>query len=104
MKCESHPYFTRWSCGNVGWMLFLLNLFRKLYISCSGKPLFLAKVHTVFHSYCLADSVMGVGNIQPQQQQQLLIEEQKTNDVNPLYSLTNTSHNNNRTHHSSVDT
>ena len=41
---------------------------------------------------------------QQQQQQQLLIEEQKTNDVNHLYSLANTSHNNNRTHHSSVDT
>ena len=39
-----------------------------------------------------------------QLQQQLLIEEQKTNDINPLYSMANMSHHNNRTHHSSVNT
>ena len=42
--------------------------------------------------------------IQQLQQQQLLIEEQKPHDVNPLYSLANTPHHNNQTHHSSVDT
>ena len=39
-----------------------------------------------------------------QQLQQLLIEEQKTNDINPMYSLANMSHHTNQTHHSSVDT
>ena len=42
--------------------------------------------------------------IQQLQQQQLLIEEQRSNDINPLYSLANTSHRTNQTHHSSVDT
>ena len=41
--------------------------------------------------------------VQQLQQQQLLIEERKTNDVNPLYSLANMSHRN-PTLHSSVDT
>ena len=38
----------------------LVNLFFRLYISCKGKPLFLAIVHMVFHSCCFAWSVMGV--------------------------------------------
>ena len=42
--------------------------------------------------------------IQQLQQQQLLIEEQETNDVNPLYSLANTPHRNNPPHYNSVDT
>ena len=42
--------------------------------------------------------------IQQLQQQQLLIEEQRPNDINLLYSLANTSHHTNQTHHSSVDT
>ena len=40
----------------------LLILFRKFYINCIGKPLFLAMVHIVFPSCCFATSVMGVDN------------------------------------------
>ena len=39
-----------------------------------------------------------------QLQQQLLIEEQRSNDINPLYFLANTSHHTSQTHHTSVDT
>jgi hypothetical protein len=42
--------------------------------------------------------------IQKLQQQRLLIGEQKTSDVNPLYYLANRPHHNNRTVHTSVDT
>ena len=40
----------------------LVILFFRLYISCKGKPLFLAIVYMVFHSCCLAWSVMGADN------------------------------------------
>ena len=42
--------------------------------------------------------------VQQLQRQQLLIAEQKTNDINLPYSLDNTSHHNNRIHHRSADT
>ena len=40
----------------------LVIFFFKLYISCKGRPLFLAIVHMVFHSCCFAWSVIGVDN------------------------------------------
>jgi hypothetical protein len=38
----------------------LINLFLKLWIICPGKAIFLAWVRIVFHSRCLACSVIGV--------------------------------------------
>ena len=42
--------------------------------------------------------------IQTLQQQHLLLDEQKINESNPLYSLANTSHHNTQFHNNSVDT
>ena len=120
MKCECYPFLRVVCAGILVVCCFLAILFFKLCISCSGKPLCLAIVYMVFHSCCFACSVMYY-NLQPcqkgklmncwetlyirqLQQQQLLIEEQRTNDINPLYSLANTSHHTNQTHHCSVDT
>jgi hypothetical protein len=40
-----------------------ISLFSKLWMICNQKPLFLAMVQIVFHSCCLACSVIGVSSI-----------------------------------------
>ena len=62
MISESYPFFFIVYAGMLVVCCVLVNLFFKLCISCKGKSLFLATVHTIFHSCCLAWSVMGVHN------------------------------------------
>ena len=57
-------YFSLWNfVGDFFDFCVLIILFLKLWVICIGNSLFLAMVHLVFHSCCLACSVIGVDSI-----------------------------------------
>ena len=60
MISECYPFFFVVCVGLLFVCFILVILFFRLCINCKGKPLFFALVHMVFHSCCLAWSVMSV--------------------------------------------
>jgi hypothetical protein len=61
-KCD--PFLSLYLCECAFCFCVLSkNLFFKLWMICDGKPLFLAMMLNMFHSCCLACSVIGIDNI-----------------------------------------
>ena len=60
-KCDQ--FLSLFCVGVVHVFCALIILFLKLWMICSGKPLFLAMAQIMSHSCCLVCSVIGVENI-----------------------------------------